>query len=238
MVRYRTAVDEEKRIAIGIVGYGTHASGSDRGESYSANRMGAEAGADLRMTDRSSWAELHMYAGASGTGIFADGRYCEDATTGYAVDCPENQTGDVKADLAGVFPAAFAGASFDFARHLDSAFHGLRLATFAAGGLMPTYQNAKREENKTYTAVGVALTVGLGATSPKRRLSLTHPGSFRTRSDLVPLPHPHPRGMECCGLRRYVTAAQRFRCSHAQREAHENARRHEATSAWKRTPKS
>jgi hypothetical protein len=165
MLRYRTLVDAEKRIAIGVVGYGTHASGEDRGASYSANRVGGEAGADLRMTDRSSWAELHMYAGASATGIFADGRYCEDPTTGYARDCPEGQTGDVRADLSGVFPSAFAGASLDFARHMDSAFHGIRLATFAAGGLMPTYQNAQREENKTYATIGVALTVGLGATA-------------------------------------------------------------------------
>jgi hypothetical protein len=165
MLRYRTLLDDEKRVAVGVVGFGTRASGSDRGASYSATRVGAEAGADLRMTDRSSWAELHMYAGASATGIFADGRYCESSQTGYAVDCPEGQTGDVKADLSGVFPSAFVGASLDFARHLDSAFHGVRLGTFAAGGLMPTFQGARQEENKTYATIGVALTVGLGAAS-------------------------------------------------------------------------
>jgi hypothetical protein len=173
MVRYRTNVDDEQRIGVGAVGFGTHASGSDRGASYSATRAGAEIAIDARVNERNSWAELHIYAGAAATGIFADGRYCQSDQNGYAIDCPEDdagnltQEGDVEAELSGVFPTAFTGASLDIARHLDSAFHGVRIGTYVAGGVMPTYRNGTRQDNKVHTSIGIALTVGLGAESRK-----------------------------------------------------------------------
>lgn len=169
MVRYRTNVGKEKRIGVGAVGFGTHSSGSDRGASYEATRAGAEASVDIRVNDRNHWAEVHAYAGASATGLFADGKYCQNDQTGYAVDCPTDdfgnlvQNGDMKAELSGVFPTAFTGVSVDFARHLESVFHGIRVGTYVAGGLMPTYKNADRKNDKIYTAIGLALTVGLGA---------------------------------------------------------------------------
>jgi hypothetical protein len=169
MLRYRTNLDKEKRVGVGAVGFGTHASGSDRGASYSATRGGAEVSVDARVNERNHWAELHVYAGATATGLFADGKYCQNDATGYAVDCPEDdfgnviQDGDMSAELSGVFPTAFAGVSLDLARHLDSVFHGVRVGTYVAGGFMPTYKNAEREDNKAFSAIGLALTVGLGA---------------------------------------------------------------------------
>ncbi len=40
--------------------------------------------------------KLHVYAGVAATGIFADGTYCQNAGNGFATDCPDGATGDVR----------------------------------------------------------------------------------------------------------------------------------------------
>jgi hypothetical protein len=67
-----------------------------------------------------------------------------------------------------VFPTLHAGVSLDFARHLASAFHGVRVALDAAGGSMPTVVGGEQDDAKWYGAAGLSLTLGFGASHRAR----------------------------------------------------------------------
>lgn len=164
MVRYRHAVDSEDRFTLQAAGFGTVASGSNSGASYEATRLGAEVAFDGRVTPKSSWLEVHGFGGASVLGLDASGTYCTAPATGIGVDCREDGTDHVvSGDVAGAFPAAFAGIGIDMARHLPIAVHGARLEAMAAGGMMPEIRDGVRTDTKPWTTFGVAITVRAGA---------------------------------------------------------------------------
>jgi hypothetical protein len=74
----------------------------------------------------------------------------------------------VAGSAGGLFPAAHAGLSLDFARHLRAAFHGVRLALDVAGGSMPTVVGGEQGDAKWYGAAGLSLTLGFGASHRAR----------------------------------------------------------------------
>lgn len=167
LVGYRTFLDEDKRFSLATLGFLAYADGSANGASFTAFRGGLEAGVDARLTPRSNYAELHTNLGLTFTGLNADGTYCLSAGSPFGVDCPENPNPEqrVNAHASGIFPSAHAGASLDFARHLWTAFHGLRLAFDLAGGTMPTVSNGQQHRATLYGSGGLSLTVGLGAST-------------------------------------------------------------------------
>jgi hypothetical protein len=164
MIRYRWFLDDDDRLAMGLVAYGTVASGEARGASYSVARGGLELGTDIRATDE-GWLELHLLGGASLTGIAGDGTYCMNAESGYGIDCDQdsNQIGETTADIDGFYPAAYVGLGFDFARHLDSPLHDIRLDTYLAGGTLPRIRFAELEDSpESWFTWGASLSFGFG----------------------------------------------------------------------------
>ncbi len=163
MIRYRTFLDEGERVALGLTGYATHASGSERGASYEMTRGGVELGVDVRVTPKNRWAELHVTGGASVTGVTADGTYCMNEA-GYGRDCDSdtNEQGDTTGQVSGAFPAAFAGVSLDLFRGIP-VLHFLRLGAYMAGGAMPHARFNKEEPSRAWFAYGLNLTAGIGA---------------------------------------------------------------------------
>jgi hypothetical protein len=162
MLGYRTFLDGDKRIAVNAVGYGTHGSGSAKGASYAVTRGGAEARVDLRATPESKWVELHVVAGASLTGLKAEGTYCIDAQRTYGVDCPEKMPVFQNASAGGVYPAATGGISLDVGRHFNGEFHGGRVELLVGGGTMPRVTNGAQTDAQSYASAGLALSVGFG----------------------------------------------------------------------------
>ncbi len=161
MLRYRTHLDEEKRFTGVAVAYGTHASGSRDNSDYDATRGGLELGGDARVTDESKWAELHVFAAGSVTGLDASGHYCV-GVGGYGIDC--DGPGDaVAVDAGGFYPAGTGGVALDFGRHLDSVFHGGRLALMGSVGTQPAVKDASQQSARFYTSGGLTLTLGVGA---------------------------------------------------------------------------
>lgn len=166
MLRYRGFVDDEERFAASVVGYGAHASGAERRASYQATRAGLELSADVRLTPSRSWFELHAFATVGALGLFADGHYCLDAEGKYGVDCPE--PGDppgleTDAEVDGLFPTAAGGVALDIARHLDSVFHGGRIALMGGGGTMPRVVGGEQTGTQFYAAGGLTATLSFGA---------------------------------------------------------------------------
>jgi len=162
MLGYRTRLGEERRLALGGLLYGTHASGESERASYEAWRGGGEVGADFRITPESHWLELHVFGSAALTALSAEGEYCLDADLRYGVDCNEMLL-PVSAEARGFYPSFDAGLGFEVARHLSSVFHGVRLDLQIGAGTMPTVVGAEQTSARTYAAVGGGLSVGLGA---------------------------------------------------------------------------
>jgi len=161
MLRYRRFLDDDERIAFAVTGFGTHASGADKGASYTLNRGGAEFTLDTRVTPKNSWFELHLLGGSGLIALFADGDYCADSE-GFGVECGEGVSGSTHGEVNDVFPTFFVGLGLDGARHLDSAFHSARLAGWLGGGFMPVVQNGELEEKRGWAAAGLGLTLGFG----------------------------------------------------------------------------
>ena len=176
LLGYRTFLDDDKRFSLAALGFAAYASAANNGASFTAFRGGIEAGVDARITPRSNYAELHTNLGLTFTGLSADGDYCLGAGGVYGVDCPADpsQRTLVRASASGVFPSAHAGASLDFARHLRSPFHGVRLALDFAGGTMPTVRAGDQHSAQIYGTGGLSLTVGLGKSAGKRRALARH----------------------------------------------------------------
>jgi hypothetical protein len=167
LVGYRMFLDDDKRFSLAGLGFGAYASAASNGASFTAFRGGVEAGVDARLTPTSNYAELHTNLGLTFTGLNADGDYCLGSDSVYGVDCPDDpsQRMLVRASASGLFPSAHAGASLDFARHLQAPFHGVRLAIDFAGGTMPTVRSGQQRSAQIYGTGGLSLTIGLGAKS-------------------------------------------------------------------------
>jgi hypothetical protein len=166
MVGYRTFVENERQLALAAVGYGTYASGQERGASYSAVRGGLELGADLRLTPISKVLELHAFAATALTGLSAEGTYCADADRRFGLDCEEPGNAALprlSAEARGLYPAVSAGFALEFARHLDTFFHGGRLTLGGAAGTMPRVVGGEQVSASGYTAVELLLSLALGA---------------------------------------------------------------------------
>jgi hypothetical protein len=164
MLGYRTLLDDPQQFALGVVAFGTRAGGARNDASYAATRVGSEVGFDWNATGTSHWFELHLLASFSLTGLDVDGKYCLDAQGKYGVECDEQAPStplDVSA--AGFYFGGTSGAALDFARHLESAFHGGRLALLLGLGTMPTVVAARQESAIVYGSVGLTLTIGLGS---------------------------------------------------------------------------
>jgi hypothetical protein len=159
---YRCHLDDARRFAAVGVGYLTHASGSKDGASYAATRGGAEIGFDVRATPKSKWAEVHGNVSAALTGLSASGHYCLDAAGEHGTTCSNPPTRVTAASIGGLYPSASVGVSLDFARHLETFFHGGRLALGFSGGTMPTAIAGQQTGAHWYGTGGASLTLGFG----------------------------------------------------------------------------
>ena len=160
---YRVSLGADQRWGLGVVAFGTHAHGSDNRASFTATRGGLEAGADVRLTPASKWLELHLDAGFALTGLSARGSYCVDEAGIYGVDCPVDAVTLVNADVGGLYPSLNTSFALDFARHEESALHGVRLAFGAAGGTMPRVIAGEQRSARLYAGVGATLSLAFGA---------------------------------------------------------------------------
>ncbi|HEY8947177.1 MAG TPA: hypothetical protein VIM73_23195 [Polyangiaceae bacterium] len=166
LLGYRAVLDADQRFSLGLVGYAAYATAAQRGANFSAVRAGVEGGADVRLTPRSSWLELHANAGGAITGLDAEGSYCLDPAGMFGVDCPDeiDDRRLVHAEAGGFYPTAHLGVSLDFGRHLRSAFHGVRLGANLGGGTMPSVVAGEQRSANWFGTAGLSLTLGLGAT--------------------------------------------------------------------------
>jgi hypothetical protein len=163
MLRYRRYLDDNKRIAMQITGFGTTAEGRAEGASYSAARGGLEFSTDIRVTPEFKWIEFHVTGGSSLTLISAEGHYCMNGE-GYGQSCSEGQEATTSVKTFGAYPALFVGAYLDFFRHTDWTLHNARLGFFMAGGKMPRVRSGKQEESDgSWHSFGLNLIVGFGA---------------------------------------------------------------------------
>jgi hypothetical protein len=163
VIGYRAALGADRSLGLGVVAYGTHASATQSRASFSATRGGLEAGGDLRLFPPSKLLELHLNASAALTGLSASGSYCLDDAGSYGVDCPDGTPALTDAKVSGVYPSLNAGFALDFAQHLQSVFHGVRLALNAGGGTMPRVIAGEQRAPRLFAAGGATLSVALGA---------------------------------------------------------------------------
>jgi hypothetical protein len=163
LLGYRAAMGEDHALGLGVVAYGTHAAATQNKASFSATRGGLEAGGDLRVFPASQTLEFHLNASAALTGLSATGAYCLDAAGTYGVDCPDGTPALTDAKVSGFYPSLNAGLSLDFAEHLASLFHGVRLGLGAGGGTMPRVIAGEQRAPRLYAAGGATLSVALGA---------------------------------------------------------------------------
>jgi hypothetical protein len=163
LLRYRLALDDEARFSTAAIGFGTHASGDNKGSSYSATRAGLELGVNARVTGKSRFVELHARLSSSLTALDADGEYCIDGDRGFGVECADNGLPNTSVEAGGVYPSATAGISLEFARHLSGPLHGGALGLLASVGSMPRVRSGQQVEPAAYLAAGLSLSLGLGA---------------------------------------------------------------------------
>jgi hypothetical protein len=176
LVGYRAFLDDDERFSLMGLVFFAYATGEEQYASFSALRGGVEAGVDARITPVSKYLELHTHLGATLTALNADGTYCVGVDELFGIDCFDNQASRnlVSASAGGFFPSGHVGLALDFARHLQSAFHGARIAFDVAGGTMPTVVGGRQEGARWYGAAGLTLTLGIGASSrrtPEPRVS-------------------------------------------------------------------
>ena len=163
MIRYRRVLDDEARVSLAAVGFGTYASRSHEGASYEVARGGAELSTDIRVTPRNKWAELHLVGGASVTAIGGSGTYCMDTESGYGIDCGSDGIANASPDILGAYPAAFVGVGVDLFRNPDIVFHHARLGGFIAGGTMPRIRFAELQDSpNSWFSWGANLTIAMG----------------------------------------------------------------------------
>jgi hypothetical protein len=161
MLGYRAYLGDDRRLALAGMGFGTRGKGESERASYEAWRAGGEIGSAFRITPESHWLELHIFGSAALTALSAEGAYCLDVDLRYGVDCGEAQVTS-SAEAGGLYPSFDAGFGFEVARHLDSAFHGVRLDLQIGAGTMPSVVSAEQTSARTYASLGGGLSVGLG----------------------------------------------------------------------------
>jgi hypothetical protein len=93
----------------------------------------------------------------------ADGTYCLDAEGVYGVDCEDPPMPRVSARAEGLYPAGVAGLALQMGRGAPSVLHGARLAVQGGVGSMPSVVAAEQVSARVYAALGLSLTIGLGA---------------------------------------------------------------------------
>lgn len=169
LLGYRRHVDSEQIFALGALVYGGYGHGSANHASYEVTRGGAEVGFDLRTTPKSEWIEVHFIGSVGATGLDASGEYCLDGNGRFGVDCGDPPVALTKAEASGVYPAASAGIALDLARHLHGILHGGRIALHGAVGRMPKVEGGEQVSGDTYSAAGLSVTLGLGASEPDRK---------------------------------------------------------------------
>ena len=161
MLGYRHAIDDHFSIA--GVGYGTHMRADSNGAHYEASRFGAEAIADLRILDLTSWLSAHAQAAAQATYVKASGHYCVDVASGDGHDCAEDGSFPYTyGTLSGVFPAGTLTVALD-AHIKDSWFHHARLAGMFSTGWMPRVVNGEQRAGDAYVTGGLSLMIAFGA---------------------------------------------------------------------------
>lgn len=163
---YRRYFGTSRQLAAAFVAHGGHGSDSADGASYEVTTLGAEVALDFRVTARRRWFELHLVGSASAAALDASGTFCVDANGRFAVMCPEppDPPGPMEtASVGGVYPAVALGLAVDTARHLAGWFHGARLTIQLGAGAMPRYESGAQQSAIGYLALGLHLTVGLGA---------------------------------------------------------------------------
>lgn len=157
MLRYRHGFADS--FAVGVVGFGTHASHSLDDASYSMTRGGVEIGFDLLASPRNHVLELHLQAGGSATVLSADVHYCQNAFF-YPAPC-DGAPPNTSVHFAGAHPVVFGGFSLDVANRLGH-FHGLRAQLLIATGTMPS-ASFGTQKSESWTSFGLMLSLGLGA---------------------------------------------------------------------------
>jgi hypothetical protein len=163
MLRYRRYLDAQERFALAGVAFGTYAKESYMEQEYSALRVGGEAMADLRLTPKSQWLEVHLGVSASATALDAEGRYCLDPDRRWGTDCDRSTNPPVSVSVGGVYPSGTGALALHSGRHLLGVFHGLRLALMGSVGSQPEVEYAKLGDARAYASAGLSLTLGLGA---------------------------------------------------------------------------
>jgi hypothetical protein len=163
MLRYRRYIDAQQRFAIAGVAFGTYAKESYTEQEYSALRLGGEAMADVRLTPKSQWLEVHVGLSAAATALDAEGRYCLHSDRRWGTDCDGSADPPVKTSVSGVYPSGTGALALHSGRHLLGVFHGLRLALMGSVGSQPVVEYAEQQDARAYASAGLSLTLGLGA---------------------------------------------------------------------------
>ena len=162
MIRYRTEIDEQQRVAVGLVGWGAMHEGSSAQASYEARRVALEVGADVRLTPKSRWVELHGMAALAGTWLDASGSYCANAE-GKGIQCDFAGPPKAHAETSSVYPAGSAGLALDLGSRFESVFHGGRLFAMVGGGWMPKVRDGEPADRAVFHSLGGGLSLALGA---------------------------------------------------------------------------
>lgn len=172
MLGYRTHLDDAHDLSLAGIGYGTYASESRRGASYTAARGGAEVAFDYRVIGEGKSGEVHLLASVALTALDADGEYCIDADNRYGVDCPEppDPSGTlVTASAGGLYPSAVGGLALDLGRGIPDVFHGVRVVGYLGGGTMPSVIEAQQTSPRGYISLGASIAVAFGSPQPVRQ---------------------------------------------------------------------
>jgi len=167
IIGYRRHVDDEQRLAVAALLYGTRMATTYQHARYSATRAGLEGAADLRLTKPNQWIEAHAIASLSITNVSADGTYCVDSPTmSYAVDCPdpfpEPPPNQVSAEVSGAYPTMTIGIAADLFKLPSNVFHGARVELMFGAGAMPRVTDGAQSRGKGYTTIGLAITLAVG----------------------------------------------------------------------------
>jgi hypothetical protein len=165
LLRYRSFLDDDERVAIAATGFGTNASGEAKGASFKAIRGGAEVAIDVRVTPKHDWIQLHLTGGASLTLIKAEGDYCM-SPEGYGESCGDERIAETHVDTFGAYPAILGGLYVDLMRRMGLFIHTVRIGAYFAGGLIPRVRQGKQESHGSWFSGGLNLIVGLGAPAP------------------------------------------------------------------------
>jgi hypothetical protein len=159
---YRAHVSDG--VSLAAIGYGTAASASHGGATYSAARLGAELAADVRLLEVGGWVSVHWQVSGALTHLEAAGSYCVDPK-GAGIDCVNDGTDTrVSGNIDSAFPSGTVQLSLDVGHRPTGIFHDVRLALLASAGNMPVLSFGRDEGTRaTYTSWGLSLEFGLGA---------------------------------------------------------------------------